>query len=36
MDMLLTFHRDHETSPAVIVRDLKHADDQLPESIRQR
>jgi hypothetical protein len=32
MDKLLTFHRDHETSPGVIVRDLKHAADQLPKS----
>lgn len=32
MDKLLTFHREHETSPAVIVRDLKHAADQLPKS----
>ena len=32
MDKLLTFHREHHTSPAVIVRDLKHAVDQLPKS----
>ena len=30
LDKLLTFHREHKTSPAVIVRDLKHASDQLP------
>ena len=32
MDKLLTFHREHQTSPAVIVRDLKHAADQLPKT----
>lgn len=32
MDKLLTFLREHQTSPAVIVRDLKHAADQLPKS----
>jgi hypothetical protein len=32
IDKLLTFHREHETSPAVIVSDLKHAADQLPKS----
>jgi hypothetical protein len=32
MGKLLTFHREHETSPAVIVSDLKHAADQLPKS----
>ena len=34
MDKLLTFLREHDTSPAVIVRDLKHAADQLPDSGR--
>ena len=32
MDKLLTFHREHQTSQAVIVRDLKHAADQPPKS----
>jgi transposase len=32
MDKLLTFHRAHQTPPAAIVRDLKHAADQLPKS----
>jgi hypothetical protein len=32
MDKLLTFHREHGTSPAVIVRDLKYAAEQLPKS----
>ena len=32
MDKLLTFMREHNTSPAVIVRDLKHAAEQLPKS----
>ena len=32
MDKLLTFHREHKTSPAAIVRDLKYAAEQLPES----
>ena len=32
MDKLLTFHREHRTSPAVIVRDLKYAAEQLPKS----
>jgi len=31
MDKLLTFHREHKTSPVVIVRDLKLAAEQLPE-----
>ena len=32
MDKLLAFHREHHTSPAVIVRDLKQAAEQLPKS----
>ena len=32
MDKLLVFLREHNTSPAIIVRDLKHAADQLPKS----
>ena len=32
IDKLLTFLREHQTSPAVIVRDLKHAIDQLPKA----
>jgi len=32
MDKLLVFLREHETSPAIIVRDLKHAAEQLPKS----
>jgi transposase len=32
MDKLLTFLREHNTAPAVIVRDLKHAAEQLPKS----
>ena len=32
MDKLLVFLREHHTAPAVIVRDLKHAADQLPKS----
>lgn len=35
MDKLLTFHREHKTSPAVIVRDLKHVADMLPPSAKQ-
>jgi hypothetical protein len=30
MDKLLTYHRQHHTSPATIVRDLKFAADQIP------
>ena len=32
MDKLLVFLREHNTSPAIIVRDLKHAAEQLPKS----
>ena len=32
MDKLFVFLREHNTSPAIIVRDLKHAADQLPKS----
>ena len=32
MDKLLTFHREHETTPAIIVRDLEHAAQQIPKS----
>ena len=32
IDKLLTFHREHKTEPAVIVRDLKHAADMVPTS----
>ena len=35
MDKLLTFHREHQTPPAVIVRDLKHVADLLPEPGKQ-
>lgn len=34
MDKLLVFLREHNTSPAIIVRDLKHAAEQLPDSGR--
>lgn len=30
MDKLLTYHRQHHTSPATIVRDLKFTADQIP------
>jgi len=32
LDKLLTFHREHKTPPAVIVRDLQQAAAQLPAS----
>lgn len=32
MDKLLTFHREHKTSPAVILRDLQRAAAQLPSA----
>ena len=32
MDKLLTFHREHDTTPAIIVRDLEHAAQQIPKS----
>ncbi|HIC33893.1 MAG TPA: IS110 family transposase [Gammaproteobacteria bacterium] len=32
IDKLMAFHREHKTGPAVIVRDLKHAAEQIPKS----
>lgn len=30
LDKLLTFHREHDTPPAEILRDLTHAAEQIP------
>lgn len=35
IDKLMTFHREHKTGPAVIVRDLKHAAEQIPTHAHQ-
>lgn len=34
MEKLLTYHREHQTPPHVVVRDLEHAAIQLPASAR--
>lgn len=34
IDKLMAFHREHKTGPAVIVRDMKNAADQVPANAR--
>jgi len=34
IDKLMAFHRERKTGPAVIVRDLKNAADQIPDHAR--